>query len=164
MSYQFDVLNRLTNAVDGRLTGTQNTAYRFDSVGNLQALAYPNGITNLYQYNSLNRLTNLSWKLNGSQRGDFAYKLGWAGNRTNLADNVNGTSRTFNDVAHQVIGWHGRGRVDYIRFPHDLTAAYQAFTEADVTRLRAAGFTHDFTPIEIGVRATLDAIAPSPLA
>jgi len=42
-----------------------------------------------------NRLTNLTWKYNGNQRGDFTCKLGQARNRTNLADNVNGLSRTF---------------------------------------------------------------------
>jgi RHS repeat-associated protein len=96
LTYQYDAMNRLTNVIDNRLTGTKNTAYTFDGAGNLQTLKYPTGITNLWQYDSLNRLTNLSWKLTGSQRGDFAYKLGAAGNRTNLVDNINGTSRTFN--------------------------------------------------------------------
>ena len=78
----------MTNAIDNRLSGTKNTSYAFDGVGNLQSLKYPNGLTNLWQYDSLNRLTNLTWKLNGAQRGDFPYKLGSAGNRTNLVDNV----------------------------------------------------------------------------
>jgi RHS repeat-associated protein len=91
----YDALNRVTNVIDNRLTGTKNTGYAFDGVGNLQSLSYPNGLTNLWQYDPLNRLTNLTWKLSGAQRGDFAYQLGTAGNRTNLVDNVNGTSRTF---------------------------------------------------------------------
>ncbi len=95
VGYQYDALNRVTNAIDNRLSGTKNTSYTFDGVGNLQSLKYPNGITNLWQYDSLDRLTNLTWKLNGAQRGDFTYKLGAAGNRTNLVDNVNGSSRTF---------------------------------------------------------------------
>jgi RHS repeat-associated protein len=95
LTYQYDKLNRLTNVIDNRLTGTKNTRYTFDAVGNLKSLSYPNGITNLWQYDGVNRLTNLTWKLNGAQRGDFTYQLGPAGNRTNLVDNVNGTSRTF---------------------------------------------------------------------
>jgi RHS repeat-associated protein len=95
VGYQYDALNRITNVIDNRLSGTKNTSYTFDGVGNLQSLKYPNGLTNLWQYDSLNRLTNLTWKLNGAQRGDFTYKLGPAGNRTNLVDNVSGTSRTF---------------------------------------------------------------------
>ena len=75
-----------------------------------------------------------------------------------------GQARAFNDVARQVIAWHGRGRIEYIPFPQDLTAAYQAFTEADIARLRAAGYAREFAPIEIGVRATLEAISPRPAA
>jgi len=95
LRYQYDVLNRLTNVIDNRLTGNKNTGYMFDGVGNLQSVSYPNGITNLWQHDALNRLTNLTWKLSGAQRGDFAYRLGPAGNRTNLVDNVSGTGRTF---------------------------------------------------------------------
>src|SRR6185312_8279565 len=78
-----------------RLIATKSTAYTYDNIGNLQTVQYPNTLTNLYQYDSMSRLTNLTWKVAGSQRGDFTYKLGAAGNRTNLVDNVNGTSRTF---------------------------------------------------------------------
>jgi RHS repeat-associated protein len=94
-AYQYDALNRLTNVVDNALSGTKNTAYTFDGVGNLKSLKYPNGITNLCQYDALNQLTNLTWKLNGNQRGDFAYVLGPTGNRSNLVENVDGTGRTF---------------------------------------------------------------------
>ena len=93
--YQYDALNRLTNVVDNGLTGTKNTAYSFDGVGNLQTLKYPNGVTNLYQYDVLNRLTNLTWKLTTTTLGTFYYQLGAAGNRTNLAETVNGSSRGF---------------------------------------------------------------------
>jgi len=95
IAYEYDALNRLTNAVDNRLTGTKNTGYTFDRIGNLATLKYPNGVTNLWQYDSLNRLTNLTWKLNGAARGDFAYKLGAAGHRTNLTETVNAISRVF---------------------------------------------------------------------
>ena len=95
LTYQYDALNRLSNVIDNRLTGNKNTGYTFDGIGNLQSVNYPNGITNLCQYDGLNRLTNLTWRLNGAQRGDFAYQLGPAGNWTSLADNVNGTAHTF---------------------------------------------------------------------
>ena len=104
----------------------------------------------------------------GEQRRDFIY-VGdivranlWAmeAGARGVFNLGTGTSRSFNDMARQVIDWHGRGRIDYIPFPGDLTAAYQAFTEADIGRLRAAGYTHPFTPIEVGVRATLDVNTP----
>ncbi len=88
ISYQYDALNRLTNVIDARLSGSQNTGYRFDLLGNLQRLSYPNGVTNLYQYDALNRLTNLTWKYNGNARADFTYKLGSSGNRTNLTEAI----------------------------------------------------------------------------
>ena len=70
-----------------------------------------------------------------------------------------GASHSFNDMARAVITWHGRGEIDYIPMPEDLTKSYQAFTEADVTRLRGAGYSGEFVTPEIGVRLTLDALA-----
>ncbi len=70
-----------------------------------------------------------------------------------------GTARTFNDVARAVIAWHGSGTIEYIPMPDDLTAAYQAFTQAEVDHLRAAGFADAFTPVEDGVKRALDAEA-----
>ena len=52
-------------------------------------------MTNLYQYDALNRLTNLVWKTNGTTIASFYYQLGLAGNRTNLNETVNGVSRTY---------------------------------------------------------------------
>jgi RHS repeat-associated protein len=96
VAYQYDALNRLTNAIDNRLgLATKNTAYGFDTAGNLTRLRYPNGITNLWQYDQRHRLTNLVWKLNSTTRSSFFYKLAQAGNRTNLSETVNGKSRTF---------------------------------------------------------------------
>ena len=66
-----------------------------------------------------------------------------------------GTSRSFNDLARAVIAAHGSGRIEYIPMPADLAAAYQAFTEADISRLRRDGYAADFLPIEDGVRRTL---------
>jgi len=64
-------------------------------VGNLQSLRYGNGVTNLYQYDSRNRLTNLVWNYGGTPLASFAYTLGPTGNRTNLSETVNGTSHTY---------------------------------------------------------------------
>jgi RHS repeat-associated protein len=67
----------------------------FDAAGNLLSVKYPNGITNQYAYDPLNRLINMSAGLRGAQRADFTYSLKSGGTRTNLADNVGGTSRAF---------------------------------------------------------------------
>lgn len=67
-----------------------------------------------------------------------------------------GRSQTFNEVADAVIGWHGRGKKSYIAFPESLAGCYQSFTEADISALRAAGYPHEFMPVETGVPRYLD--------
>ena len=91
VTFTYDALNRLSNVVDA-VAGT--TTYGFDTVGNLQTLRYPNALTNSYQYDSLNRLTNLTGKSSSGTTASFFYKLAAAGNRTNLSENINGSSRT----------------------------------------------------------------------
>jgi RHS repeat-associated protein len=81
--------------IDNRLTGTKNTTYSFDLAGNLKTLKYPNAVTNLWEYDTRNRLTNEVWKLNTTMLGSFSYQLGAAGNRISLSDSVNGASRTY---------------------------------------------------------------------
>ena len=67
-----------------------------------------------------------------------------------------GRSRSFNDIARQLIDWHAGGRVQYVDFPEDLPAAYQSFTEADISALREAGYRKPFTGLELGIRKYLD--------
>ena len=67
-----------------------------------------------------------------------------------------GRSRSFNDVARLLIDWHDGGRIRYIDFPEELAAAYQSFTEADISALRAAGYRKPFTGLERGIRKYLE--------
>ena len=92
LAYAYDALNRLTNVL---ANGTAAAGYAYDFAGNLQSLQYGNGVTNLNLYDSLNRLTNSVWKLNTSTLASFYYQLGLSGNRTNLNENVNSASRTY---------------------------------------------------------------------
>lgn len=62
-----------------------------------------------------------------------------------------GGARSFNDVARLVIAHHGQGRIRYVPFPSDLAGRYQSYTQADVTRLREAGYKAHFTSLEEGV-------------
>jgi RHS repeat-associated protein len=95
LSYQYDALNRLTNAGDQRLSGSTNTVYAYDGVGNLLTYKYPNGVTNLWQYDNLNRLTNAAWKSGSTALASFFYHLGPNGTRASLSDTVTNTSRSF---------------------------------------------------------------------
>ena len=70
-----------------------------------------------------------------------------------------GRSQSFNEVAGAVVAWHGRGERRYIPFPPELAGRYQSYTQADMTRLRAAGYTAPFATVREGVRAYLDELA-----
>jgi ADP-L-glycero-D-manno-heptose 6-epimerase len=63
-----------------------------------------------------------------------------------------GAARSFADLAHAVFAAADRpARVEYFDMPEALRDRYQYFTQADLGRLRAAGFGRAFTPLEQGV-------------
>ena len=104
----------------------------------------------------------------GEQRRDFVHVADvcdvalWFLDRPALSGVFNvgtGASRSFLDVARAVIGFHGRGEVEFVPFPEALRGAYQSFTEADLTRLRAAGYAGAFRPVEVGVPEYLAALS-----
>ena len=101
----------------------------------------------------------------GEQRRDFVYVADAVAvnlwfydhpDRKGIFNVGTGRSQTFNEVARAVIAWHGRGEIEYIPFPEDLKEHYQSFTEADLSRLRQAGYQAPFRPVEEGVREYLD--------
>jgi ADP-L-glycero-D-manno-heptose 6-epimerase len=49
-----------------------------------------------------------------------------------------------------------QGLIEYIPFPQALVGKYQCFTQADLTRLRAAGCTHSFADVASGVQRYAD--------
>jgi ADP-L-glycero-D-manno-heptose 6-epimerase len=61
---------------------------------------------------------------------------------------------------------HRTGAIEYVGFPAGLASRYQSFTQADLGRLRAAGYTAPMTGIEQGVpdyvRTLLAATAVNP--
>lgn len=44
-----------------------------------------------------------------------------------------------------------QGLIRYIEFPDSLVGKYQSFTQADISKLRGAGFTQEFLTVEQGV-------------
>ena len=77
-----------------------------------------------------------------------------------------GRAQPFNDVAAAVVNTlrAERGEAElslaqlveldlirYIPFPDDLKGRYQSYTQADVSRLRAAGFTAPMRDVQTGV-------------
>ncbi len=64
-----------------------------------------------------------------------------------------GTARTYLDLAHAVCDAMGCPRaVTFIDMPDALKGQYQSFTQAPMERLRAAGYSGQFTPLEDGIR------------
>ena len=75
-----------------------------------------------------------------------------------------GRAQSFNQLAAAVInsvqGTHWtvqelvtRGLIEYVPFPPGLVQRYQSFTQADLARLRAAGYGGEFMNVEQGVAA-----------
>ena len=101
----------------------------------------------------------------GEQRRDFihvddavAMNLWFLDHRAKSGIYNCGTGRAqpFNDVAKAVIAWHGKGRIQYIPFPDNLVGRYQSYTEADLHKLRDAGYDRPFLTVEEGVKKYLD--------
>lgn len=67
-----------------------------------------------------------------------------------------GRAQAFNDIARAVIAWHGKGQLRYVPFPENLVGRYQAYTQADLTQLRAIGYDLSFLSVEEGVKRYLD--------
>lgn len=61
----------------------------------------------------------------------------------------------FKNIAEAVINFHGRGEIEFVPFPEHLKGAYQSFTQADNSRLRAAGYQKDFHTVAEGVQKYL---------
>jgi ADP-L-glycero-D-manno-heptose 6-epimerase len=76
-----------------------------------------------------------------------------------------GKARSFADLATALFAALGRAPgIDYIDMPEGLRARYQYFTQAEMGRLRRAGYARPFTSLEDGVtdyvRRYLDAADP----
>ena len=59
-----------------------------------------------------------------------------------------GNAHTFNTLAKGVLKYFGSGELEYVPFPEILKGKYQSFTEADSSKLLAAGYDGGFTDIE----------------
>ena len=109
----------------------------------------------------------------GEQRRDFIHVDDvvaanlhfWDKPKSGVYNLGTGRAQSFNDVALAVIntlraaeggeplgldGAVSQGLIEYIVFPEALRGKYQAFTQADVTQLRAAGFTAPMQTVEQG--------------
>ena len=107
----------------------------------------------------------------GEQRRDFVYvddvvKVNlWFMENSDISGIFNvgtGKSQTFNEVANSVIDYHGKGSIKYIPFPKELVGSYQSFTEANIDKLRKAGYPEDFLDVHSGVQLYLEKLSNWP--
>ncbi|HOO21579.1 MAG TPA: ADP-glyceromanno-heptose 6-epimerase [Kiritimatiellia bacterium] len=64
-----------------------------------------------------------------------------------------GQARSWNDLAKAVFSAMGREpEIEYIEMPDTLRDKYQYFTQAEMGKLRAAGYDRPFTKLEDGIR------------
>jgi ADP-L-glycero-D-manno-heptose 6-epimerase len=64
---------------------------------------------------------------------------------------VNGARALKGEAALTLDAMVEQGLIEYVAFPEALKGKYQAFTQADLTKLRAAGYADAFATVEQGV-------------
>jgi ADP-L-glycero-D-manno-heptose 6-epimerase len=99
---------------------------------------------------------------NGEQRRDFVFiddvvavNLWFLDHKekSGIFNLGTGESRPFNVIAKTILDIHGSGGLEYISFPEQLKNAYQAYTQANITKLRDVGYGGEFTRLEEGIKA-----------
>jgi RHS repeat-associated protein len=92
VQYGYDQLGRLKTVQVIKRNGTnlvnpELTTYDYTKVGNRWKVTLPNGVVTEYLYDSLNRLTNLTQKLGGTNLlASYSYQLHPTGRRTNAVE------------------------------------------------------------------------------
>lgn len=106
------------------------------------------------------RSLNLQYA-DGEQKRDFIYVRDIAKvieffinhNISGIYNLGSGEARTFMDLARAVFAALGvEPRIEFIDMPERFRKQYQYYTKADMSRLRAAGYTEPFVTLEEGVR------------
>lgn len=97
----------------------------------------------------------------GGQLRDFVYVkdcarvISWLLDTPSVSGLFNlgtGEARSFKDLATAVFAALNRQpNIEYVDTPEQIRDKYQYFTQAEMARLRAAGYTADFTSLEDGV-------------
>ncbi|MGL9769128.1 MAG: ADP-glyceromanno-heptose 6-epimerase [Sodalis sp. (in: enterobacteria)] len=75
----------------------------------------------------------------------------WKNNVSGIFNCGTGQAASFQAVGEAVLDYHKKSQLKYIPFPVELKGLYQPYTRADLTQLRAAGYTQSFKSINDGV-------------
>jgi ADP-L-glycero-D-manno-heptose 6-epimerase len=98
----------------------------------------------------------------GEQKRDFIYVKDAADMTLFFLDNPQltglfnigtGIARTWNDLTKTVFAAVGKEpKIEYIEMPESIRSQYQYFTEADITKLRKAGYNKEITSLEDAIK------------
>ena len=144
VDYDYDALNRLQTVVDNRL-GT--TSYTYDPVGNLQTDLRPNGVRSTYNYNSTNRLTDLTIGKTTSTLNSYNYTLDPTGRRLSATER-SGRSVTYvyNEIyrltSESITGDANPAANGSITYGYDAVGNRQSRT-SNIAAVPAQTFTYD---------------------
>ncbi|MBS4042512.1 MAG: ADP-glyceromanno-heptose 6-epimerase [Chitinophagaceae bacterium] len=76
----------------------------------------------------------------------------WSAQNDGLYNLGTGTARTFEDLVKATFqGLDLESNIEFVDMPLDIRDKYQYFTEANMNKLKLAGYTHDFFSLEKGV-------------
>jgi RHS repeat-associated protein len=122
-TYTSDELNRLSTVVDA--TGT--TTYTYDAAGNPTSTTHPNGVTTTNDYDTLNRLVQVTNENIAGLLSSYAYTLEPAGNRARVVESgpaTTGRTVTYTyDAVYRLtqedIDEAGAGNDQTITYAHD---------------------------------------------
>ena len=88
----------------------------------------------------------ISWMMRTMDHGP------WAMDKNGLYNLGTGTARAFNDLVKATFaGLEREPNIVFIDMPEDIRDTYQYFTEANMKKLRNAGYTNEFYSLEAGV-------------
>ncbi len=75
----------------------------------------------------------------------------WQNEKSGIFNCGTGKAQSFQDVANAVIKHHGKGQIEIIPFPEHLKGRYQRFTQANLDKVRAAGYQESFKSVAEGI-------------
>ena len=74
---------------------------------------------------------------------------------------INAVRKARGEVPLTLAGMRSGKIIRYIPFPEDLKGRYQSYTQADISALRAAGYSVPFLTVEQGVARYIERLLPA---
>ena len=100
--------------------------------------------------------------IDGEQQRDFIYIKDAVDMTLFFLDNQHlsgifnigtGKARTWNELANAVFSAMGKpSNIEYIEMPDSIRSQYQYFTQADISKLRKAGYDKETTSLEVAIK------------